>query len=158
MLGALYKQAYASFLCLPNALRASNRVAHDGLGVKITANRREGLAAPTQGGTRAKNLGPFDTPAFPVGGTPRSGKEQIVKRIHGGTLAAIALCVLLSACASTGTRVTSNSDAYKSMAKSQQGWCSQFGATCGCTVDGQPTTCTLAGACLNAGSCQRATQ
>ena len=49
MLGALYKQAYASFLCLPNALRASNRVAHDGLGVKITANRREGLAAPVQG-------------------------------------------------------------------------------------------------------------
>jgi len=79
-----------------------------------------------------------------------------MSQIHGGTLAAIVLCALLSACATSGTRVTSNSDTYKSMAHSQQGWCSQFG--CGCSVDGQPATCSLAAACLNAGSCQRATQ
>jgi len=111
-----------------------------------------------RGGTRAKNPGPFDTPALPVRGTPRSGKERIVKKIHSGTLMAITLCALLSACASTGTRVTSNSDVYKSMARSQQGWCSQFGSTCGCTVDGQPATCALAATCLNTGSCQPASQ
>lgn len=81
-----------------------------------------------------------------------------MRKIHSGTLAAIVLCAFLSACASTGTRVTSNSDVYKSMAKSQQGWCSQFGGTCGCTVDGQPATCSLAATCLSTGSCQRATQ
>jgi outer membrane biogenesis lipoprotein LolB len=79
-----------------------------------------------------------------------------MKKLRSGTLAAIALCALLSACATTGTRVTSNSDVYKSMAKSQQGWCSQFAGTCGCTVDGQPATCSLAATCLNTGSCQRA--
>ena len=73
-----------------------------------------------------------------------------MNNIHSGTLAAIA------ACATTGTRVTSNSDVYKSMARSQQAWCSQFG--CGCSVDGQPATCSLAATCLSTGSCQRATQ
>jgi len=77
-----------------------------------------------------------------------------MKNFRSGTLAAIALCALLSACATTGTRVTSSSDAYKSMARSQQWWCSQFG--CGCTMDGQPATCSLVAMCANSGSCQRA--
>jgi hypothetical protein len=81
-----------------------------------------------------------------------------MKKIHGGTLTAIAVCALLAACATPGTRVTTNSDVYKSMVKSQQGWCSQFAGTCGCTVDGQPATCSLAATCLNAGSCQPASQ
>jgi hypothetical protein len=79
-----------------------------------------------------------------------------MNKIHSGTLAAIALCALLSACATTGTRVTSNSDVYKSMAHSQQAWGSHLGG--GCSVDGQPATCSLAATCLGTGSCQRASQ
>jgi uncharacterized protein YceK len=79
-----------------------------------------------------------------------------MKKTAKGTVLALIACAMLSACASTGTRVTSNSDAYKSMASSQQWWCSQFG--CGCTLDGQQTTCSLVQACLNSGNCQRASQ
>src|SRR5438552_3558622 len=86
-----------------------------------------------------------------------SERRSIMKRIQSGTLVAIVLCALLSACATSGTRVTSSSDAYKSMAQTQQGWCSKVGG-CGCTVDGQPATCSLVAMCLNSGSCQRATQ
>jgi len=79
-----------------------------------------------------------------------------MKSIRSGTLAAVILCALLSACATTGTRVSGASDTYKSMAGTQQGWCSQFG--CGCTLDGQPATCSLVATCLATGSCQRAAQ
>ena len=72
------------------------------------------------------------------------------------TLFAIALCAMLTACASTGTRVTTDSDAYKAMARSQQAWCSQFG--CGCSMDGQQVTCALASTCINTGSCKQASQ
>ena len=80
----------------------------------------------------------------------------MMKSIHSGTLAAVVLCALLSACATTGTRVSGASDTYKSMARTQQGWCSQFG--CGCTLDGQPATCSLVAMCVSSGSCQAATQ
>jgi len=79
-----------------------------------------------------------------------------MKKMAKATFLSIIACTLLSACATTGTRVTSNSDTYKSMSSSQQWWCSQFG--CGCTLDGQPTTCSLVQACLNSGNCQRAAQ
>jgi len=75
-----------------------------------------------------------------------------MKRIPHAGLLAVVLCAMLSACASTGTRVTTTSDAYKTMARSQQAWCSQFG--CGCSLDGQPATCTLVGTCMQTGSCQ----
>ncbi|HEY3180637.1 MAG TPA: hypothetical protein VGL25_17355 [Casimicrobiaceae bacterium] len=78
-----------------------------------------------------------------------------MKNIYA-TFTAVVLSALLSACATTGTKATSSSDTYKSMAKSQQAWCSQFG--CGCTLDGQPATCSLVAMCVNSGSCQAATQ
>jgi len=50
--------------------------------------------------------------------------------------------------------VATDSDAYKSMASSQQAWCSQFGSTCGCQMNGQPVTCALASTCINTSSCK----
>ncbi len=70
-------------------------------------------------------------------------------------LVAAALLAMLSACASTGTRVTASTDDYKSMARSQQWWCSSVKAGCDCQVDGQPATCSLVAMCLNAGSCKQ---
>jgi hypothetical protein len=72
------------------------------------------------------------------------------------TLLAIALGAMLTACASTGTRVTTDSDTYKAMARSQQAWCSQFDSTCGCSLDDQKVTCALASTCINTGSCKQA--
>jgi hypothetical protein len=66
----------------------------------------------------------------------------------------VMMCALVAACATPATRVTSTSDGYKSMARSQQWWCSQFG--CGCTIDGVQATCSLVAACINSGNCQRA--
>jgi hypothetical protein len=66
----------------------------------------------------------------------------------------ILVCASLVGCASTGTRVTTSSDAYKAMADSQQWWCSQFG--CGCTLDGKQATCALVATCINTGSCSSA--
>jgi hypothetical protein len=86
----------------------------------------------------------------------RHWKGETMKRSTIGTCLAIALGLLTSACGTTGTRVTSTSDTYKSMARSQQAWCSQFG--CGCTLDGQAATCSLVEACLSSGNCQRAAQ
>ena len=76
-----------------------------------------------------------------------------MNRIPHGSLLAIVLCAALSACATTGTRVTTTSDAYKSTARSQEAWCSQFG--CGCSIDGQQATCTLVATCMTTGSCQK---
>jgi uncharacterized protein YceK len=78
-----------------------------------------------------------------------------MKRIGKCAMLAALTCVLLSACATSGTRVSSNSEGYKSMARGQQWWCSTFGG-CSCTIDGQPATCSLVEACLNSGNCQRA--
>jgi len=72
----------------------------------------------------------------------------------GGLLAALILGTMLSACATTGTSVTSSSDAYKDLAKSQQWWCSSFGQTCTCSIDGMKTTCSLVYACVNSGNCK----
>jgi hypothetical protein len=71
-----------------------------------------------------------------------------------GWLMALALGVVLTVCASTGTQVSSNSDGYKDLAKSQQAWCSTFGNTCTCSIDGMKTTCSLVYACLNSGNCK----
>jgi hypothetical protein len=76
-----------------------------------------------------------------------------MKRISLRSSLAVLLCAMLTACASTGTRVTTSSDAYKAMADSQQAWCSQFG--CGCSLDGKQATCALVSTCLNTGSCTR---
>ena len=78
----------------------------------------------------------------------------MTKRFSPSSLLAIALAAMLSACASTGTRVTTDSDAYKSMANGQQAWCSQFGSTCGCELNGQKVTCALASTCINTSSCR----
>ena len=72
----------------------------------------------------------------------------------GKRLAIVALCALLTACASAETRVTAKSDNYKSMAQSQSWWCQTFG--CSCTLDGMRTSCMLVEACLNSGNCTRA--
>lgn len=77
-----------------------------------------------------------------------------MKPLSRRTLLTLALCATLAACASTGTRVATDSDAYKTMASSQQAWCSQFGSTCGCQMNGQPVTCALASTCINTSSCK----
>ena len=77
-----------------------------------------------------------------------------MKRRPHATLLAVLLCALLPACATTEKRVTADSEGYKSMARSQGWWCSQFG--CECTIDGLPATCSLVAACLNSGNCKRA--
>jgi outer membrane biogenesis lipoprotein LolB len=77
-----------------------------------------------------------------------------MKRISLRSWLAVLLCAMLTACASTGTHVTTTSDTYKMMADSQQAWCSQFG--CGCTLDDKKATCALVSTCLNTGSCSRA--
>jgi hypothetical protein len=71
-----------------------------------------------------------------------------------GRLAAVVLTVLLAACATSGTRVTSGSDTVKSMANSQQWWCSSVGG-CDCSVDGQKATCMLVASCLQANTCKQ---
>ena len=69
-------------------------------------------------------------------------------------LVALVVATLLSGCATPGTKVTSSSDAWKSMARSQQAWCAQVGG-CDCQMDGQPVTCSLAATCVNSGSCKQ---
>ena len=73
-----------------------------------------------------------------------------------GRMLAVAACIALSACAATGTRVTADTENYKQMARSQQWWCQSMTGTCGCTLDGQPATCSLVQACMNSGNCKRA--
>ena len=75
-----------------------------------------------------------------------------------GWFTAVALGVLLTGCASTGTQVSANSDNYKTLAKSQQPWCSTFGNTCTCAIDGMKTTCSLVYACVSSGNCKTAAQ
>ena len=74
----------------------------------------------------------------------------------GGLLAALVFGTMLTACATTGTSTTSTSDGYKDLAKSQQWWCSSFGSTCTCSIDGMKTTCSLVYACVNSGNCKAA--
>src|SRR6266496_428650 len=80
-------------------------------------------------------------------------RKVTIMKAKSGLLATVILCALLSACATSGMRVSTTSDAYRQMARSQQAWCGQFG--CSCTLDGVQATCTLVGTCLNLGSCQR---
>lgn len=75
-------------------------------------------------------------------------------KINGGLLAALALGIMLTACATTGTNATSTNDAGKDLAKSQQWWCNSFGSTCTCAIDGMKTTCSLVYACVNSGNCK----
>jgi len=69
---------------------------------------------------------------------------------------ALVLSTMLAACASTGTRVSTTSDSYRSMARGQEGWCGTFGDTCTCYLDGVKTTCSLVYACMNSGNCKAA--
>jgi hypothetical protein len=73
-----------------------------------------------------------------------------------GLFAAMILSMTLVACATTGPRVNTTSDAYRNMAKSQQWWCDTFFETCKCHLDGIRTTCSLAYACVNSGNCTAA--
>ena len=75
-------------------------------------------------------------------------------KTRSGLLAALLAAALLAGCAATGTRMATTSDSYKGMASSQQWWCSNFGSTCGCSIDGMKTTCSLAEACLSSGNCK----
>ena len=79
-----------------------------------------------------------------------------MKRALTRTMAPLLLCSLLFACASAGTRVTSTSQTYKDLSRSQQAWCAQVG--CACYLDGVQTSCSLVFSCLNSGNCQRASQ
>lgn len=72
-----------------------------------------------------------------------------------GWLCTLVLTMTLAACATTGTRVTSSSDTFKSMASGQKTWCEMFGG-CTCYIDGIQTTCSLVFACLNSGNCKLA--
>jgi putative hemolysin len=65
---------------------------------------------------------------------------------------ALVAALALSACAASGTRVTAN-DEYRSIARSQQWWCSNAGG-CNCVVDGQKATCSLVQTCLSTGACK----
>lgn len=77
-------------------------------------------------------------------------------KTKSGFLGALMLSALLSGCAATGTQVTSTGQLYKDMASSQQWWCtgSATSGTCGCTIDGMKTTCSLAQACVSSGNCK----
>lgn len=80
-------------------------------------------------------------------------RKVAMMKAKGGLLAAVVVCALLSACATSGTRVNTTSDTYRQLARSQQAWCAQFG--CNCYLDGVQTSCSLVAACLNSGNCQR---
>ena len=73
------------------------------------------------------------------------------KRMVAAVLATVAM---LAGCASPGTRVSTTSDAYKDMAKSQQAWCGTFADSCSCSIDGNKTTCSLVYACMSSGNCK----
>ncbi len=75
------------------------------------------------------------------------------KRIVALSLVVVAV---LAGCASPGTRVTTTSDAYKDMAKSQQAWCGTFADSCTCSIDGNKTTCSLVYSCVSSGNCKAA--
>jgi hypothetical protein len=72
--------------------------------------------------------------------------------ITKGAFVAVVFCALLSACATSGTRVSTDSNFYREMSRSQQQWCAQFG--CDCELDGAKTSCPLVASCLNSGSCR----
>ena len=76
-------------------------------------------------------------------------------KITASKMLAVLACALLGACAATGTRVTSDGGAYKSMANGQQWWCNSAGG-CDCTIDGVKATCSLVQACLSSGNCKLA--
>jgi len=77
-------------------------------------------------------------------------------KTRNALFAALIAGAMLSACATSGTRVTTTSDAYKDMTKSQQAWCNTFADSCTCSIDGNKTTCSLVYACLNSGNCKAA--
>ena len=79
-------------------------------------------------------------------------------KTNARVLAAAFMCAMLSACASSGTRVSGGSETYREMAKAQQSWCSMFGFGCACYLDDVQTSCSLVSACLNSRNCQRASQ
>jgi hypothetical protein len=70
-----------------------------------------------------------------------------------GVFVAAVFCALLSACATSGTRVSTDSDIYKQMSSSQHQLCTQFG--CECYLNETQTSCPLVSSCLNSGSCKR---
>ena len=71
-----------------------------------------------------------------------------------GALIGVLFACAAAGCATTGTRTTTESAAYKDMARSQQWWCGTFKDTCACSIDGMQTTCSLVAACMNSGNCK----
>ena len=71
-----------------------------------------------------------------------------------GVFIGVLLACAVAGCATTGTRATTESAAYKDLAKSQQWWCGTFKETCSCSIDGMQTTCSLVAACVNSGNCK----
>lgn len=69
-------------------------------------------------------------------------------------VAALIMGAMLAGCAATGSRMTTTTATYKDMSASQRWWCDSFGSTCGCTIDGMKTTCSLAQACVSSGNCK----
>lgn len=92
-------------------------------------------------------------------------KERAIVRKRTKTgflflLTAMLLSALLAAgCAKNpippaGTGVTAKSEVFKQATRGLQQDCQRIGCTC--TLDGLPTTCALAFACLDAGFCELA--
>jgi hypothetical protein len=71
-------------------------------------------------------------------------------------LIGVLVACAVAGCATSGTRTSTESAAYKDLAKSQQAWCSTFKSNCTCSIDGMQTTCSLVYACMNSGNCKAA--
>jgi hypothetical protein len=84
----------------------------------------------------------------------RQLQKGFAMKMKNGLFATLIAITMLAGCATTGTRVSTTSDAYRDMAKGQQTWCGAFGDTCTCYLDGIKTMCSLVSACLNSGNCK----
>jgi hypothetical protein len=73
-----------------------------------------------------------------------------------GALIGVLIAFAMAGCATTGTSTSTESAAYKDLARSQQWWCGTFQSSCTCSIDGMKTTCSLVYACLNSGNCKAA--
>jgi hypothetical protein len=83
-------------------------------------------------------------------------EKEFAMNTKNGILAVLVVVLALGGCAATGTKVTSSSDGYRDMAKSQQTWCGTFPDSCACYIDGNRATCSLVYACMNSGNCKAA--
>jgi len=73
-----------------------------------------------------------------------------------GALIGVLIACAVTGCANNGTRTSTESAAYKDLARSQQWWCGTFKDNCTCSIDGVQTTCSLVYACMSSGNCKAA--